>query len=293
MNDAVYPRISLAGDELAALLWPEPHRLVFGESGSGDAVSPKDRQIEMTPFESAFLCGLLRHKKPQKILEVGVAAGGTTAVLLTALAEMQSGACLYSVDISERLYSNPALAVAHVVHEKTPHLTANWRLGTGRVVSAFMEHIGGEVDFCILDTAHKLPGEVLDFIAVFPYLAEGATVVLHDTHLHVVDFNAATGYATKVLLDAVVADRIIPCDPAMCEALANISAFTVTADTKKYMTNVFTALTMPWEYIPDNMALNDFYAGITQHYPQEYAEYFMKAVKMNYARFVHFNQAQR
>lgn len=31
---------------------------------------------EMTDFELSFLCGLIRKKKPQKILELGVAAGG-------------------------------------------------------------------------------------------------------------------------------------------------------------------------------------------------------------------------
>ena len=37
---------------------------------------------EMSEFESAFLCGLLNKFQPKKILEVGVAAGGTTAIIL-------------------------------------------------------------------------------------------------------------------------------------------------------------------------------------------------------------------
>ncbi len=39
-----------------------------------------ENEPEMTEFELSFLCGLIRDRRPQKIIEVGVAAGGTTAV---------------------------------------------------------------------------------------------------------------------------------------------------------------------------------------------------------------------
>ena len=44
---------------------------------------------EMSEFESAFLCGLLKKFRPKKILEIGVAAGGTTAVMLQCLEDMK------------------------------------------------------------------------------------------------------------------------------------------------------------------------------------------------------------
>ena len=43
---------------------------------------------EMTEFESAFLCGVLNKFKPKKILEVGVAADGTTAVIMQCMEDL-------------------------------------------------------------------------------------------------------------------------------------------------------------------------------------------------------------
>lgn len=36
---------------------------------------------EMTPWESGFLMGLLNKKRPHKILEIGVAEGGTSVLI--------------------------------------------------------------------------------------------------------------------------------------------------------------------------------------------------------------------
>lgn len=43
---------------------------------------------EMSEFESVFLCGLIREMKPKKIVEIGVAAGGTTAIILECLSQL-------------------------------------------------------------------------------------------------------------------------------------------------------------------------------------------------------------
>ena len=49
-----------------------------------------EKYSEMTSFEKAFLCGLLKEKRPKKIVELGVSGGGTTAVILTCLKLLQS-----------------------------------------------------------------------------------------------------------------------------------------------------------------------------------------------------------
>ncbi len=44
---------------------------------------------EMSEFESAFLCGLLKKFKPKKVLEIGVAGGATTAIMLQCLEDIK------------------------------------------------------------------------------------------------------------------------------------------------------------------------------------------------------------
>ena len=61
---------------------------------------------EMSEFDSSFLCGLIRKYMPKKIVEVGVAAGGTTAIILQCLALLKHNEnCeVYSVDLNEKFY---------------------------------------------------------------------------------------------------------------------------------------------------------------------------------------------
>ena len=40
---------------------------------------------EMTELQLSMLCGLIKEYRPEKIVEVGVAAGGTTAIILNCL----------------------------------------------------------------------------------------------------------------------------------------------------------------------------------------------------------------
>ncbi len=64
---------------------------------------------EMTEPQLSMLCGLIKEYKPEKIVEVGVAAGGTTAVILNCLSLIELDTCVYSVDISERYYRDPKI----------------------------------------------------------------------------------------------------------------------------------------------------------------------------------------
>lgn len=61
---------------------------------------------EMSKFESAFLCGALKQFGPKKILEVGVAGGATTAIILQALEDIGAPYEMHSVDIRTNFYKD-------------------------------------------------------------------------------------------------------------------------------------------------------------------------------------------
>jgi predicted O-methyltransferase YrrM len=235
---------------------------------------------EMSDRELAFLCGLLRRRRPEKVVEVGVAMGATSAVILKTLALLGGVARLHSVDLCSRCYRVPDRETGYIVAEKTPEFLENWDLRTGRVVDAFMPEIGDGVDFCILDTVHRLPGELFDFLAVLPYLKDGAVVVLHDTQLHTIKPEYPS-YATCVLLSVVAAEKIIVRDEKRGEGVANIAAFVVTPETRKYVSNVFSALMLPWGYMPDDRVLDDIFVGMARSYPPSYVDYFKRALNLN------------
>ena len=137
---------------------------------------------EMTDVQLDFLCGMIRKHQPHKLIEVGVAEGGTSAVVLNCL-QMECPDCeMYSVDLNENLYRNDNYKTGYVLSDLSSYLRNldKHHLLTGGILPEFIYEIGSDIDFVILDTVHRLPGEILDFLCVLPFLSENAVVVLHD-----------------------------------------------------------------------------------------------------------------
>lgn len=271
--------------DVSHLLWDEPRKLVYPrfpslpDVGSIGEIPDVPYIIGMDKDESAFVCGLIRERNPQKILEAGVNQGGSTVVLLKALDLLGSSAKLYSVDILEDLPAKDTLCLF-------PELTGRLELKHGRDVSAYLEEIGGDIDFCILDTAHFLPGELLNFLCIFPYLKPGATVVVHDQILHFgVDnpyvhfLGAPSSISCRVLRDVVVAEKLDPDFSGGQEKPSNIISFVITDDTRKYIINVLSALMLPWRFLPGKTHLEDVLRSLTMNYPRHYLDYFREIVR--------------
>lgn len=62
-----------------------------------DRIDWSDIDSEMTDGQRRFIHGLIQYYEPEKVLELGVSAGGGTIVLLNALME-NAQAKLYSID---------------------------------------------------------------------------------------------------------------------------------------------------------------------------------------------------
>lgn len=204
-----------------------------------------EKKSEMSASERGFLCGLIKKYCPKKIVEVGVAAGGTTSVILSCINELKLECQMYSVDISENYYRGGYKQTGYLVEEvkKQEIATAHHTFLLGKTLPERIEEIGADIDFLILDTMHVLPGEILDFIVAFPYLKKDAIVVLHDIGLQ---FRAEYRrmIATGILFQTVVADKFWNNQGVY----PNIAGFQITEDTGKYMRDMFLSLTLPWQY---------------------------------------------
>lgn len=182
---------------------------------------------------------MLKKTNPKKVVEIGLAAGGTTVVIMNCLSLMDTETEMYSLDLSDRYYRDAEKDVAFVAKELKHYMNPKLKhtFLTGKYAPEFIDEIGGGIDFLIIDTAHSLPGEILDFLAYFPYLSPNAMVVLHDLTYNMT--GPYHSYATKVLFDTVVADKYITEDADKIAGFANIGAFRITEDTNKYIANVF------------------------------------------------------
>jgi predicted O-methyltransferase YrrM len=221
--------------------------------------------------------------QPKSILELGVAAGGGTSVLLNAAKGYSTGdVTITSIDFAKTMpasapsfkrYMNdnkPANIgfIAHKYLEAGYADNVAWNLFAGKDVSQILVESDMRFDFVVLDTAHHHPCESLNFLSVLPFLNDGAIVVLHDLRLSMSNLPKLEFYANITLFDSVVGEKITPLKDANYE-FPNIGAVRITADTRKYIENVFYSLRLKWEYMPPAPMLHSVGDIIKKHYPEK------------------------
>ncbi|MCM1233268.1 MAG: class I SAM-dependent methyltransferase [Ruminococcus flavefaciens] len=236
---------------------------------------------EMTDFDRKFLCGIIRDNTPRKIVEVGVAAGGTTVAILECIHELELECEVYSVDLLKQYHRDfgktDARQTGFLVKEMKIYdkICDKHQLLLGEVLPARLDEIGGNIDLLILDTMHFVPGEILDFIAAFPYLASNAIVVLHDV---VLQYRQNPPYlptfSTAVLFQSVTADKFLNNQ----DVYPNIAAFQLNKDTSKYIQDVFAALVIPWHYMPKKKQLEQYGIIIRRYYAQGCVKIYEQAI---------------
>lgn len=258
------------------------------------------KEPEMSEWQSAFLCGVIKAIRPKKILEVGVAGGGTTAIILQTLEEIGQPYKMHSVDIAEKFYKDKTKATGFLAMFAKENIFGNLR-GThefylGRYLPQVIDEIGGDIDFVVLDTIHFLPGEVLDFLAVLPYLTADAVIVLHDVIYNQLSVNHINGHATTILFSAVIAEKFInfiPDEDNSKFRYPNIAAFQINEQTAANIENVFLSLILRWNYFPSEAELITYRKFYRRFYSEELCEIFQEAIDMNAFNFYLAQLAQR
>jgi len=236
---------------------------------------------EMTFEQLEFLEHLLEENAPKKIVEIGVAAGGTSVVILEKIREMNIETSMYSLDLSNEYYRDKSQKTGYLIDDylaQYPNPKVKHQKMTGDYAVNFIDSIGNEIDFLILDTVHSLPGEILDFLAIFPFLKSDAIVVLHDIMLNHLSSNKE-GFATQILLDCVVADKLTPIN--IGKEYPGIGAFRVNIHTEKYIEDVFNALMVTWKYIPDTKEINLYKNHYRKYYSDRQIYILDEAVRLN------------
>ncbi len=242
---------------------------------------------EMTDRQRGFLCGLLRDYVPKKFVEIGASAGGTTALILLyleqILSETEKNCEFYSVDSSESYYRNRAKRTGFLAEEMNDNTIKHvkFQMLLGKPIPFVIETIGRDIDFLVLDTTHVLPGELLDFLICFPYLNEGAIVVLHDVSENF-KLVSHESIATRLLFTAVKGLKFYNyrTDDPREEGMSNIAAFQITNDTKRDIRDVFLGLSFVWSYLPNEGEIEAYERIIDSNYEPEYKEYFRQTIMM-------------
>ena len=185
-------RKRIARADLYRLDTPERVGVVF--------TAPSDMRID----ERLFLYSFIRGFKPQRALEIGVARGGSAAIITNAMEDNGAGR-LVGVD------PTPDLRI------DMKHLHGRYTLLTEyspQAIPAAREAAGGPFDFVLIDGLHMYDQVTKDIAGVVPYLADGAYILFHDAFHY--------GVATAIREAVEADDSLVDCG-YLCRT-ANVAA---------------------------------------------------------------------
>ena len=235
---------------------------------------------EMSDQDRNFLNSLILREKPKKIVEIGVAKGGSSGIILNAIKNL-NGAHLFSVDLNKECYSLKGKLTGFLMDD-FPELKKKWTLLTGGTIYDYIDQIGDNVDLVLIDTVHANPGEILDTLGIFPYLKKEAVIVFHDTNLQICQ-ERGTEFTNNTLMSAIYGEKIIP-SPDSFEGLRgyfnNIAAIRLNGESLQNIYNVLNLLALHWTYFPTLDQLNKIKHFIKKHYGEFYVRYFENIISV-------------
>jgi predicted O-methyltransferase YrrM len=242
---------------------------------------------EMPEIERLFINGLIRYARPSNILEIGVARGGGSVVLLNAISDMPNGK-VTSVDTAVKYYRDHSFNVGCAASKKYPD-SPRWELRTGKDISEIIEELAQDrkFDMVVLDTLHVHPAETLHFLSVFPFLTDDAIIVIQDLQTYASTLAIGSvfyrpfhlfpniAFACKLLYDTLVGDKIkLPVSEYAGSRwnihYSNLGAVQLNADSRKYLGDVFSVLEFPWGILLP--AINHVSSIVYKYYKKAFAE---------------------
>ena len=222
------------------------------------------------------LCGLIRANRPSKIVKIGGTNSSATAAILRCIDILKIPCQLYVIDPLPEVFPYTR-DIFDLERELEEYPIEACHLFQGHTPAAYLEEIGGGIDFLILDAVEMIPGNILDFIVTIPYLTRNAIVVLCEMR---------TGTNRNVLFQAVAADKPISqldlclnaLNPIRFAGTETISVFQLNADTFQYLPDLFALLKCSWNYIPKLDHLLEYDMSIGSYYEPMCLKLYREAV---------------
>ena len=216
--------------------------------------------------------GLIRKHKPKNCLEIGVARGGSSILILNAIKDFPDSQ-LISIDLFTKWRGKEK--IGYLVEQKFPELMNKWKLFLGDMPHKFLSKLNLKFDFLFLDTAHVSPGEFFNIIEALPFLNENAIVVLHDTMLHFIyamktnqTLNNAKITPTQIyLISSLIGEKILL--KTNLRDFENIGVVCLAEGQKDYYLNYFLLMMTIWGYMPTDGQLNGLREFIKKYYKDE------------------------
>jgi len=240
----------------------------------------KDSGWIMGLNEAKFINGIIRKNKLKNCLEIGVARGGSSILILNSIKDIENS-ILVSLDLNKEVYNDPNKSTGYRVNKYFPELTKKWKLLTGDLPHKFLVKLKIKFDFLFLDSTHASPGEILNFIEALPFLNENAIVVIHDLLWHFGKVKKTKFFPSCIsLIPSIFGDKIFLHTDK--RGISNIGAVFLYSNQEEHYIDYFLLLLNFWEYIPKDNQINDLRFFIKKFYKDKtFINIFNLAVKEN------------
>lgn len=234
---------------------------------------PEWAVASISEFDAKFLYGLVCELKPARILEVGVASGWGSCIIMDAL--KSSGVDRYNffgVDIAERFFYDDKYETGECVKHIMPG-NLKYDLRTGVLIADVVEDIGPNLDLGFIDANHMHPWAALDMLAIMPYMREGSYVALHDLSLSRKEDQLHKNRGPKYLYEGWEGEKVHSVQyPAM------IGAIRVDTAPEQMLSVIEDVLYTPWEVPVEHPYLLRLVELVGRKYGPGWAEKVKKAV---------------
>lgn len=230
----------------------------------------------ISQYDTRFLTGLINFARPRNPVEIGVASGWSSAVILNTLRHTHGADQfkLNAIDLFEDFYLNNKYKTGAAVAESVPSLLPNYNLLTGRISPDAMENVG-KVDFAFIDAHHYHPWTALDFLAVLPFIEKGRWVALHDINLCLFERHKHTNRGPYYLFHLWQDTKLQSTqNPSM------IGAVMIERKPEQYLRDILEILHTPWELSLDQSDLDSFIRFVGNHFGDTWKQKFEHLFEM-------------
>jgi glycosyltransferase involved in cell wall biosynthesis/predicted O-methyltransferase YrrM len=136
--------------------------------------------------DADFLAEMVAAHQPRTVVELGVASGASSAVLLHALDRLPDPGVrtLYSCDITSTCYFDDAYATGQACREMYPAPVTRWHRESAMAARRLRSVLpAASVDLTFIDANHAHPWPLLDLLHATAFAQPGSWVILHDIDL--------------------------------------------------------------------------------------------------------------
>ena len=208
----------------------------------------------------------------KNIVEIYTAQGGGTSIILNAIQDIENSH-LYSIDLSN------SKNIGKCVRKIFPEFLNKWTLFQGDVAAKFIEQIGNNIDMVFIDSAHYEPGEILDFLIIFPFLKENAIVGFHDIGNQITHSKSRNEWAPYIIFNIIRGKEYLPSGNKRLKH--DIGIKILDSDQNKYIHDYFRALGGQWQYFPKDNHIKLISEYFKKYYDNDCLIMFNETVEFN------------